>query len=365
MSIHAKNNAITNVIIGGGCAGFSLARKANQLKRGVTVLLTGGAKRQDHSWGFFLTEDTADAASMVRKQWQKWQIVTNDARVTQMADKHPYAGLESKAWLTACKEAAALHGVKLSTASVSNVEGNIITTNQGQISADIIYDSRPTNIPKDMMIQSFIGHEIQTASAVFDPDCATLMDFRCDQSKGIHFIYVLPYSDRQALIESTMFSPNIQDDAFYEGAIKSYLGDQFNIDQVITLRREKGAIPMGILPNPSGDAIPIGGRGGAIRPSSGYAFGFIQKQIMRVLKGDTPLPHQAIDLLMDRVFLRVLRQCPDIAPTIFSRMANALTGDEMAKFMSGEASNGLRIKVILAMPKLPFLMALLKGGRNG
>ena len=84
------------------------------------------------------------------------------------------------------------------------------------------------------------------------------MDFRCDQSKGIHFIYVLPYSDRQALIESTMFSPDIQDDGFYEHAIRTYLSDHLGIDNVITLRKEKGAIPMGIIGVDDEDSIAIG-----------------------------------------------------------------------------------------------------------
>ena len=45
--------SIKTAIIGGGCAGYSLARKAAAFD-GVTVLLAGKEKRQDHSWGFLL-----------------------------------------------------------------------------------------------------------------------------------------------------------------------------------------------------------------------------------------------------------------------------------------------------------------------
>ena len=361
MFIQPSKN-ISTIIIGGGCAGFSLARKADQLPAGVTVLLTGKTKRQDHSWGFFLNDDTADAAPMVRKTWPRWKIITETHDVTQSATHHPYAGLESKAWLTHCKDRAIAHGVQISPAHVDDVHGQTVTTTAGRLSAETIFDSRPTSPPNGMMIQSFIGHEVQTANPVFDPDCAVLMDFRCDQSRGIHFIYVLPYSDRQALIESTMFSPVIQDDEFYETAITRYLTDKLNVDQHITLRREKGAIPMGILPQADNGAIAIGGRGGAIRPSSGYAFSFIQRQVNQVLAGLPPLPHQSIDLLMDRIFLRVLKRFPRKAPQLFRRMAAALTGDEMARFMSGHADLKLRLKVIMAMPKWPFLRALLAKG---
>ena len=31
------------------------------------------------------------------------------------------------------------------------------------------------------------------------------MDFRVDQSKGMHFVYLLPYSETEALVRSTIF----------------------------------------------------------------------------------------------------------------------------------------------------------------
>ena len=116
----------------------------------------------------------------------------------------------------------------------------------------------------------------------------------------------------------------------------------------------------------------IGGNGGAIRPSSGYAFPFIQKQVASVaeaLAADTlPVgainPHAALDLWMDDLFLAVLRHDPRHAPTLFLAMARALTGDEMARFLSGHADHRLRAKVILAMPKWPFLKALLSRRRG-
>ena len=49
------------------------------------------------------------------------------------------------------------------------------------------------------------------------------MDFRCNQSRGLHFIYVIPFSKKKALIESTLFSKNVEDRKFYLSAINSYL----------------------------------------------------------------------------------------------------------------------------------------------
>jgi lycopene beta-cyclase len=62
---------------------------------------------------------------------------------------------------------------------------------------------------------------------------------------------------------------------------------------------------------------------------------------------------------MDRIFLAVLRRRPDLAPHIFTAMAGSLTGDEFARFLSGEAGVKTWLKVVLAMPKMPFLWGLL------
>ena len=65
------------------------------------------------------------------------------------------------------------------------------------------------------MLQHFQGIEVKTKQPCFDKDMAILMDFRVDQSKGMHFIYLLPYSATEALVESTLFSTELVDEEFY------------------------------------------------------------------------------------------------------------------------------------------------------
>ena len=126
-------------------------------------------------------------------------------------------------------------------------------------------------------------------------------------------------------------------------------------------------IPLATLPQRDPNLPGIGGNGGAVRPSSGYAFVFIQKQIDRAItemKADGRLqmraPHKPVDLWMDAVLLSVLRHWPERAPELFLCMGRALDGDEFARFLSGEADWPLRLKVIMAMPKWPFLRGLMR-----
>jgi lycopene beta-cyclase len=94
---------------------------------------------------------------------------------------------------------------------------------------------------------------------------------------------------------------------------------------------------------------------------------FIHQQIQRAIEATRkgkPLkfkrPHKAIDVWMDAVLLTVLRNWPSQGPKLFARMAASLSGDEFIRFMSGQANWRLRLKVIMAMPKLPFIKGVSK-----
>ena len=79
----------------------------------------------------------------------------------------------------------------------------------------------------DGLVQHFQGVHVTAAQPCFDPQVATLMDFRVDQSRGVHFIYMLPFSPTHALVESTLFSPQPCEAAFYQTAISDYLARHF------------------------------------------------------------------------------------------------------------------------------------------
>ena len=107
--------------------------------------------------------------------------------------------------------------------------------------------------------------------------------------------------------------------------------------------------------------IILAQEGGAVRPSSGYAFTFIQKQAFQIIsqiknrkKINTQI-HNAIDLFLDKIFINVINEYPLLASKIFSSLARILNGDEMAKFMSGNASLLTTCKIIISMPKIPFI----------
>ncbi|MGB1420103.1 MAG: lycopene cyclase family protein, partial [Poseidonia sp.] len=180
-------------------------------------------------------------------------------------------------------------------------------------------------------------------------------------------MYVLPFSSTHALVESTMFSTTKMPREYYVEAIEAYLFSHHSAKIQRMVREEQGVIPMGRLSLHDPTIPGLGANGGAIRPASGYTFAFIHQQIQNALnehKNGKPLafkrPHKRVDVWMDSVLLAVLRHWPQQGPILFGRMAKSLSGEEFIRFMSGRANWRLRFKVMMAMPKLPFIRGVSK-----
>ena len=339
--------------LGAGCASLSLVARASEFaNHHFTIIDPETHKADDHIWGFWAMPWLKNASDGARKQWFKWRIISPGRVIERSSQDHPYSAIHRYDWLKKCRKKALAAGVGFQP-------------KLAQKQALQILDSRPPSMKDGVMLQHFSGYEVTTDRDVFDSTTAILMDFRCDQSRGMHFIYCLPFTARNALVESTLFSPELAPKPFYDSAIRRYLKEIIGIDNYRITRREKGVIPMATVPQRNSHLTGIGANGGAIRPSSGYAFSFIQKQIDQIISSAKPrqpltvkTPHSRFELFMDGIFLRVIRHHPALAPQIFTAMADRLTGDEFALFLSGEAGPLLWTKLVLAMPKWPFLCAL-------
>ncbi len=353
-------------IIGAGCAGLSLAAElAKSESRAVKVLgKPSPAETSPHIWGFWQMDWLEEPARQSHFSWSKWEFIAPDSPVVRHeSTTHPYHALLSTVWLGTCRRNA--HTTDFNEV---DVDGPDLPTDE---EAEFVFDSRPPELDEPFMKQHFLGWEIKTSTPVFEPDVARLMDFTTDQSRGIHFIYLLPFDTHTALVESTMFSLTTEADSWYEEAITAYLSDQFDLISFDIQRTEKGCIPMVFPDRPHSHYPAIGGNSGAVRPSSGYAFSFIQKQVKQLAHAfvytvDTPSalqvprPHRTLDLIMDAIFLDVLARAPMRAPDLFMKLAGTLRGEELARFMSGIAGPAIIFKIICAMPTGLFLHSAIR-----
>ena len=321
-------------------------------------------KERDCHWSFWGSEPYLSALKPACKGiWKRWQLIDHNEKVAHESRSNHYITLSASEYLKLCK--ANLHPkIQLIRNAVEDLdyEDNIAFLSAGDISyaAAHVFDSRPPETKSGGMVQHFLGREIRTKKPIKESDTVTLMDFRVDQSRGLHFIYMLPFSPTHLLVESTMISKTPEPQQWYLESIGNWLDDRgIGVEKDIGL--ESGIIPMDKIKPQDPRTSAIGVASGAIRQSSGYSFNYVQHQAKqlaeRISRGcyDVPMPISNKLVFMDRLFNRVLITHPDLAVGLFMQMAGSLNGEQFARFMTGRASLAEWAKVILAMPKMPFM----------
>ena len=98
-----------------------------------------------------------------------------------------------------------------------------------------------------------------------------LMDI--DQSSPtLCFTYIIPFSDKEALVELTYYSKDVHSQEKYEDALKAYLASKFPNFNYNIYKKESGVIPlMNFYSKNLPSYINIGVRNGNLRASTGYS----------------------------------------------------------------------------------------------
>jgi lycopene beta-cyclase len=223
--------------------------------------------------------------------------------------------------------------------------------------------------------QTFLGWEVRTERPVFDPTTAILMDFRVPQDHGLRFLYALPFAPDRALVEDTSItSPSTTPTpADRRALLASHLTETLAAGEHTVEHEEHATIVMTDAPRPATKRPRvhlIGTAAGAVRPSSGYAFARIQRHCRAVAHAvttghDPPArPGTTRGALLDRVFLRALRDDPAAFPEHFRRILAGTSPEAFARFMNDEATIADEARVIAALPKRPFAAAAVAVARR-
>lgn len=216
--------------------------------------------------------------------------------------------------------------------------------------------------------QHFIGWHVRTQSAIFVADKPTFMDFSIPQKCNTRFMYVLPFSANEAIVEYTLFSNDLLAKEEYENAIKAYLADK-GAGAYEVLDTEKGNIPMTSYPfwkNNTTNILNIGSAGGWTKASTGYTFRNADKKsdaLLRFLlsEGDfTKFRKKNRFWFYDLLLLDVLDKTNHKGSEIFSSMFKDGKAAPVFKFLDEETSVAEDLQIILKCPKQPFIAALLR-----
>lgn len=229
----------------------------------------------------------------------------------------------------------------------------------------------PENIKKQsrfpLLQQHFIGWFIRSKEAVFNSSCATFMDFSVAQKGNTRFMYVLPFSQNEALIEYTLFSKDLLEKTEYETAIKSYI-QKLGISEYEIIEKEHGNIPMTCYPfwkHNTKNIINIGSAGGWTKASTGFTFkNTIKKSKFLVSflaneKDFRQFHHKDRFWFYDLLLLDILDQTNEKGATIFSSLFQKGKASLIFKFLDEETSVWEDLQVIWKCPKGLFMKVLL------
>jgi lycopene beta-cyclase len=253
-------------------------------------------------------------------------------------------------------------------------EAALLTTTGGSYSAPRIFSSVSFTPPERLMRpfpvlrQHFLGWFIRTAEPVFDPEAATFMDFSVPQQGNTRFMYILPFSPTEALVEYTLFSEALLEEREYEEALKTYIESDLNSPTYEILEVERGSIPMTVNDFSKADSAHIthiGIAGGWAKPSTGYTFWNTTQKIPRLIealkKGAAPKVAQPLKFwYYDRLLLDVLARENASGSRVFSMLFQNLDPEVILKFLNEETNLAEDFRIINSSPKAMFIRAFWK-----
>lgn len=375
------------VILGGGCAGLSLARRlaaSNVDAPRVAVIEPRTSYQADRTWAFWEGNGVDGVVEpLIERRWPTWRVGSRNRTVVHHAPSRPYAVVPSARFYADAECAIAssvnvrlLRGAR-ATGLVERPNGVRIETDRGALTASHVVDVRPPTrqrVATAILFQTFVGAEIELDRPSFDAGAVELMTDMSFDEDGFVFSYVLPFSRRRALIEVTRFIATPRLPARLERDLDDAIAERVAGASHRVTRRERGVLPMGLeaVRAASLRIVPAGTAAGAGRPATGYAFLRIQRWAhacaAAVRRGHPPMPHPPDPLLMrnmDRLFLRVLRNDAELAPKLFLDLATGVRAEGFARFLSDEATPGDLLAVVASLPPGPFLRTLLMAPRDG
>ena len=167
--------------------------------------------------------------------------------------------------------------------TVTDLSAKTVALQSGELlTAKCVLDARGFKANDDVYLgyQKFVGHVIKTPTphGVKRP---IIMDATVEQLGGYRFVYCLPYSETEMLVEDTYYTDGAElRSQEVDARIKDYIRDNLAIDSYEVIRREKGILPITLavdeaygtsLDGEQTDAVKLGMTGGYYHAVTGYS----------------------------------------------------------------------------------------------
>ena len=368
------------IILGGGCAGLSLAARlalsGSKLK--VIVLESRIQYGEDRTWcGWRIRAHPY--IDCVAASWHQWRIAAAEDEFQRESSIYPYEMIPSDrfydrscSWIRESDSVSIQMKAQVRSLSEDTSAVHIQLTNGDALTATWVVDTRPQirTLQAPWLWQNFVGYVVHGDADLSKKlgGIPTLMDFQPSGTSAIQFMYVLPLAPRTYLCEWTRFSPVRGEEVEIEAQLLAWL--QTNAQKNFTLgRRECGSLPMAPssqLRNSGSRICTAGTLGGSTRASTGYAFHAIQQWAdlccISLIAGDPPVSPGRNRLLdfMDEVFLRALQDRSLSSEKILSSLFRKTEPNALIRFLAGLPHSSDLWNVAQSLPWIPFIRATIR-----
>ncbi|QOG03224.1 lycopene cyclase family protein [Flavobacterium sp. MDT1-60] len=346
----------------------------------ILLLDENQKKTNDRTWCFWAKEDTV-WDSIISKKWDVALFANEDFKRDLDLTPYQYNQIRGIDFYNFVFEAISKESnitfLKEKVTDINELETHVfVGTEENRYTCDYLFNSiytkaffeRQTKYP--VLQQHFVGWFVKTEEEIFNPEQATFMDFSVEQRGNTRFMYVLPTSKTEALIEYTLFSEKLLLKEEYENEIQLYL-KKLGADKFEILEKEQGSIPMTSHPfwkKNTKRVLNIGTAGGWTKGSTGYTFRNSDKkssELVEFLHSSTSLSMTTFHKknrfwFYDLLLLNILYRHNELGSGIFSSLFRKGNTKLIFKFLDEETSLFEDAKVILKCPKMPFIKALFR-----
>ncbi|WP_264552950.1 lycopene cyclase family protein [Flavobacterium sp. N2038] len=352
------------------------------LEKSILLLDQDLKKTNDRTWCFWdKSENSWD--SVISKKWDLALFANNDFNRHLTLKPYQYNQIKGIDFYNFVFEEISKHSnivfLNEKVTDINELETHVfVGTEENRYTCNYLFNSIYTKAFAEgqtrfpVLKQHFMGWFVKTETEVFNPEEATFMDFSVEQKGNTRFMYVLPVSKTEALVEYTLFSEKLLPKEEYENEIQLYLKKR-GIQKFEILEKEQGSIPMTCYPfwkKNTKRVLNIGTAGGWTKASTGYTFKNSDKKSSKLVKFLLENKTSADLLTMksfhkknrfwfyDLLLLNILYRHNELGSAIFSSLFRKGNPTLIFKFLDEETTLIEDFQVILKCPKLPFIKSL-------
>ncbi|MFL9830188.1 lycopene cyclase family protein [Flavobacterium sp. ST-87] len=360
---------------------YKMVQSGKFQDKNILLLDENPKKTNDRTWCFWEKEKST-WETIISKKWNYALFANDDFK--RILDLQPYQyckvqGLDFyNLVLELLSRQKNIIFLNEKVTDINELENHVfVATENNQFTCNQVFNSifnkaalvQQTKFP--VLQQHFIGWKIISEEAVFNPKQATFMDFSVEQKGNTRFMYVLPTSKTEALLEYTLFSHSLLAKEEYEAEIENYI-KKLGITNYQIIEKEQGSIPMTCYPfwkKNTKKVLNIGTAGGWTKASTGYTFKNSDKkssQLITFLQQQNDFRkfhHKSKFWFYDLLLLYILDRENQLGTMIFSSMFKKGNPALIFKFLDEETSLIEDIQVILKCPKWLFIKALFQAVR--